>query len=313
MSKVLTQFTNYGDKITFSGPVVGEKRLPSGVYAIGSDMGGPFLMKSTIYTENLISISDSMTSLVYDKVKHFLTDKVKEAYAKYGLLYKRGILLHGPPGTGKTTVVNQIIELATKEKDMLVFLNPSPGMVKSVAEIIRGIEKNSKRAILVVWEEFEELVDNDEGNILNLLDGILQVENIIYLATTNYLHRIPPRIVNRPSRFADLIEIGFPSANVRKQFFEAKIHKDDNVDIDLWVEKTDGLTIDHLKDIIISVLVLGLSLDDAIHKVKTLPPLSQEDHDDYGIPVDCDCSTCKPSEDVLNVPVAMTATAVASG
>ena len=96
------------------------------------------------------------------------------------------------------------------------------------------------------------------------------MNNIFYVATTNYIEDIPQRIRNRPSRFAEVIEIGPPDKELRRAYLLAKIHEDDVVNIDEWVEKTDGLTIDHLKNLIINVLVLGLPLDDAVEKLRNL-------------------------------------------
>ena len=96
----------------------------------------------------------------------------------------------------------------------------------------------SDRPIMVIWEEFENWVAGYEADILNILDGVHQVDNVFYIATTNYIQQIPPRIRNRPSRFADVIEIGPPSANLRKAYIEAKIHPDDKIDIKKWVKKS---------------------------------------------------------------------------
>jgi len=55
--------------------------------------------------------------------------------------------------------------------------------------------------------------------VLNLLDGVKQVDNIIYIATTNYPELLEERILNRPSRFDRRFHIGTPSAEVRKFYF----------------------------------------------------------------------------------------------
>src|SRR3990167_6195810 len=227
-----------------------------------------YLRALKIETETLIELPNSPTSYVMHKIDNFLTDNVKKAFDKYGILYKRGILLYGPPGTGKTSVVNQIINLAVK-KDMIILNDTGPNWIREAAKSIREIEKVN-RPIMVIWEEFESWIDNCEDDILSLLDGISQINNIVYLATTNYIHKIPERIRNRPSRFADVVEVGCPNGATRKKFFESKILKGDKVNIAKWVEETEGLSIDHLKDLIISVLVLGISFEDAIKKMRNL-------------------------------------------
>jgi len=152
---------------------------------------------------------------------------------------------------------------------MVVLLNPNPNLVSDTVGYIRDIEQTD-RAIMIIWEEFERWVNENEGCLLDLLDGVEQVDNAFYIATTNYIEQIPSRIRNRPSRFAEVKEIGAPNAELRRAFLEAKIHPEDKVDIDDWVERTEGFTIDYIKDVIISVLVLGLSLEDATSKLQTL-------------------------------------------
>src|SRR5271157_984327 len=242
-SGVNVQYLKNGSNYTFSQKASLEKRLPAGVYSIRQDdMGSLFLQAETIETEVLINLPNSPMYNIMAKIDCFLTDNIRNAFKKYGMIYKRGILLYGPPGTGKTSVVNQVISMATDKKDMIVLLCPYAGWVKQIVDQVREIEQID-RPFMIVWEEFEDVVENSEAKVLSLLDGISQVGNIIYLATTNYIQNIPTRIINRPSRFADVFEIGLPCAEVRKAFIESKLLKGDRVDINLWVESTEGFSI----------------------------------------------------------------------
>lgn len=267
---MLTKYIKRDNTYSFSSEFTSPGAMSGGVYNIEQDMAGDlFLVHNELETENLIRLQDSKMSEIYDSVNHFLSDDIRKGFEKYGLLYKRGVLLYGPPGTGKTSLVNQLISLCSKEKDMIILNNPHPQHVRQIVQSVRAVEKND-RPFMVVWEEFENWVENVEGHLLNLLDGVEQVGNILYLATTNYIDRIPNRIKNRPSRFAEVIEIGLPNWKARKTFLEAKIHKTDNVNINYWVAQTEGLSIDHLKDLIISVLVIGTPFDKALEKVRSM-------------------------------------------
>jgi len=294
------QYLRKGDNFEFSGQASLEKKLPAGVYSIKQDdMGNLFLKAEEIQTEILIDIPDSPMYSIMNKIDNFLTNDIKEAFKKYGMIYKRGILLYGPPGTGKTSVVNQVINIATQKKDMVVLLCPYAGWVKSVVEKVREIEQKD-RPFMVVWEEFENVATHQESYVLSLLDGISQVGNIIYLATTNYIDSIPARIINRPSRFADVFEIGLPSANVRKLFLQSKLCKGDKIDVNLWVNQTEGFSIDHLKDLIINVFVLQMPFEHAIERMRKVgeddkesDEKSNDDYDDEHD--DCKVNTATPS------------------
>ena len=114
-----------------------------------------------------------------------------------------------------------------------------------------------------------------------MLDGEMQVDNIVYVATTNYINKIPPRIKDRPSRFATVIEVGLPTPDVRRIFIENKTFPDENVDLDLWVKLTEGLTIDQIKDLIISVLCIGNDLKDTVSKLHETRDVKEDSEIDY--------------------------------
>lgn len=284
-----TQYLQRDATFHFSGEVFKHAKLPPGVYGVNVDYNGnPFLVKQNLNTDDLIKMPNSVAGEINTIVDEFLNDNIKAAFERYGILYKRGILMYGPPGTGKTCIINQLIETAVK-KNMVILLGVQPGLVNTVVSKIREIEQDN-RAVMVVWEEFEDWICDSKSSILNLLDGIQQIDNTMYVATTNYIDQIPQRIRNRPSRFANVIEVGFPTAEVRRIFLKSKIHEDDEVDLDRWVEMTQGLAIDHLKDLIISVLVLHLPFDESLKKLRNLG----KEETEYDYEGDDECCKAEP-------------------
>ena len=257
-------------------------RLPNGVYTAGVDEWGSIYFRPFVpITDELIEFKDSLSEQIVKMVDHFLSQEVKDAFTKYNIVYKRGVLLYGMPGTGKTSVVNLIMQTAAK-KDMVILYNIPPNLVNASVDAIRAVEKNNRK-IMVIWEDFEDIVTNYERDILNLLDGIVQVEDIFYIATTNFLDEIPNRVKKRPSRFADIIEVGTPPAELRRKYILSKLHPEDNIDINFWVEHTEGFTIDQLKDLVINVLVLGMDIDKAIEKSREAFTYFEEDENERNI------------------------------
>lgn len=261
-----SHYSKYGNDYYFAKPTKKVNKLLPGIYTIQINQGGEiYLSGMSAMTDTLIRLPDFTSENVIKEVNKFWLPETKAKFDSRQLVYKRGILLHGAPGVGKSACIAQIME-AEVNQGGIVFFCPDPGMLNVAIKSIREIQGNTR--CLVVWEEFDELVERDESAYLSLLDGEMQIDNVVYLATTNYLDRIPNRLKKRPSRFASIIEIGLPNAETRRVYLSHKIKPDENIDIDQWVKSTEGFTIDHIKDLIISVLCLDVSFENALDRIK---------------------------------------------
>jgi SpoVK/Ycf46/Vps4 family AAA+-type ATPase len=144
---------------------------------------------------------------------------------------------------------------------------------------------------VVILEDLDTIIESyGESDLLPLLDGENQVDNVVFVATTNYLSDLDDRIVNRPSRFDIVREVEFPTDEARKKFIEMKIPRlkkkkntievtvlDDGkiskkkVDEMEWiVAETKGLAISHLKEYVIASEMLGNSREAVIKRLKKM-------------------------------------------
>ena len=249
-----------------------------GVFSIGHSMHmGWYLQPTVLRRDGLIDLPESTSSMVLQEIDNFFTKEVKARYAKYNFLYRRGIMMYGDPGTGKSATVYKIVDRVV-EKGGIVLWNCAAEHIAPVVNQIHQIQSDVQ--VLVVWEEFERY--RHDSDVLQLLDGGKQLNNVVYLATTNYIDKIPKRLRNRPSRFARLIEVGPPSAEARKVFLEKRIHPDDvaSIDLDAIVEATDGWVIDHLTEFIRSHFVIGQSVDEALSNIRIMNDLRPPKVDD---------------------------------
>ena len=160
----------------------------------------------------------------------------------------------------------------------LSFIRENIDLVKKAVR-----DKGEKADIDAILEMY------NESEVLNLLDGLDQVENIVSLATTNYPERLGARVINRPSRFDKRFKIPYPSAEARRVYFE-KLFKDvdikeSGIDLDKWVEDTENFSIAHMKELFVAVFILG---DDYDHAIETLESMSEKissDQDSSEMPI----------------------------
>ena len=94
--------------------------------------------------------------------------------------------------------------------------------------------------------------------------------NTIIMATTNYPEDLDDRIINRPSRFDRIEQIGMPSAGQRKIYLIEKSKSLSLEQIDQWVEDTDDFTLAHLKELILGVEVFDISYDEILTRLKSM-------------------------------------------
>lgn len=257
---------NHVTKLRNDGTIKGE--IPPGMYEIQVTMDDVYLVKKEVVTDTIIDIPGSESDLIIQEVTQFMSDEVRKLYADYGLVYKKGFLLHGRAGTGKSVTAIVAAKKLIEQKGAIVFFNPTPTQFKYALETF-GDELKDK-LICLLMEEFETVYNMHQQEILSLLDGESQLNNFITIACTNYIEQLPERIKSRPSRFSTIMEIPTPNAEVRRIFIKGKLLEKDLALLETLVDSTDGFTIDQIKDVIISTCVFGASVPDSILKIKAM-------------------------------------------
>lgn len=239
-------------------------RLPPGVYDVFQDSKGELYFKSSKIThDNLVDLPDTVYDQVVKEIKIFLAPETRQAYDSYGFIYKRSSLLFGKPGTGKTCIVNKVAREVVEKVRGVVIFNPNPDTLSKALEVLDDVQPET--TIMVIFEELDELLKRYESNLLNLLDGEVQKENIIYMATTNHVDRIPDRI-RRPGRFSSVLEVVFPTDVARLLYLKSK-KITDSEELDSLVKATEGYSIDELKELVLSIKCLGYTTEDALARI----------------------------------------------
>ncbi len=193
---------------------------------------------------------------------------VADNFRKLGFLHKRGFLLMGPAGCGKTSIINRVAEYVPRNLDGVVLLVTDPAWAEVVLSDLRQVEP--ERPLLAVIEDIDAtLGEGREERLLSLLDGKTKVDHILFIATTNYRERLDQRLLARPSRFDRVELIGVPSAEVMRAYLERQVPDLVGAELERWVEWSEGFSLAHLKELVLTVRCLGADASEAAVRLKS--------------------------------------------
>jgi SpoVK/Ycf46/Vps4 family AAA+-type ATPase len=216
--------------------------------------GGPYLSKMKISVDDLIELPDPVTEMLHREFVNFWGSV--ERVAQLGLMVKRGIILWGPPGSGKTSALQKMAQHMIREKRGVVIVVDRPDVTAHCLHMFRKVEPT--RPCIVVYEDLDALVQRfGESEYLAMLDGETQISNVVNVATTNYPERLDRRFVDRPGRFDRITEVGMPSFDAKLAYLKAKAPEVDEVTQQRWAKKSDGWSIAHLRELIVATQALG--------------------------------------------------------
>lgn len=252
----------------FSATGSTDPKLPAGIYKIEIDNYGVLhFVKTPVLTDNLIDLHDVASEKVIKGIRLFWESR--DEFVNRGILFKRGILLWGPAGSGKTvTCMFLVKDLISRDGIVLLCQHPAASII--AMQQLRRIEPD--RPLIVLLEDIEELISRyGEHDLLGLLDGEHQVDNVVHIATTNYPERLGARIVNRPSRFDEVIKIPFPNEAARCEYLTHALKDEKNKpDIATWIKDTKDMSIAHLRELVVATTCLKRPYEETIERLKAM-------------------------------------------
>ena len=263
-----------GDEFAPAFPTV--PLIPCGLYEIrwNASVHSHTLVKQPIHVDELYELPSVEIQSILEDIECFWNKRA--TYKTYNFVHKRGILLYGEPGCGKSGIVQLCVKHIIEKKNGIVINIKDEDEVRHFSEfipILRSIEPD--RPLIVILEDLDAIAGEDRYSttkLLNILDGIKQIENVVYIATTNYPEKLQERITNRPSRFDRRYQVEMPSTEIREAYIRAKLTAEDLAKIDLpkWIKSTDSMSLSHLKELVISVIVMGKSFADSLAQLTDL-------------------------------------------
>ncbi|KAK0660832.1 P-loop containing nucleoside triphosphate hydrolase protein [Cercophora samala] len=153
----------------------------------------------------------------------------RHVYQDLGLMWKRGIILHGLPGNGKTASIKALInsleargqEDSSKRIPSLYVkaFDSCNGGKWSIRYIFQHARKMAP--CVLIFEDLDSLVlDEYRSYFLNEVDGLESNEGILMIGSTNHLSKLDPAIAKRPSRFDRKYHFKLPNEETRRRYAE---------------------------------------------------------------------------------------------
>jgi hypothetical protein len=187
---------------------------------------------------------------------------------------KRGLLLYGPPGVGKTHTVRYLTSSLTGT----TVLQLTGGALHLIAEAC-SVARTLQPAMLVV--EDVDLIAEDRGmhpgqhpllfQLLNEMDGLAEDADVVFVLTTNRADLLEPALAARPGRVDQAVALELPDIEARRALFE--LYRGampvDRSGLDEVLARTEGVTASFLKELLrrAALLAAARTPEDAVLEV----------------------------------------------
>jgi ATPase family associated with various cellular activities (AAA) len=244
-----------------------QERLAADFYFIAQTSMGYYLQSRPLASDEIVELPNPHTARVLSIVEKFLNDEFAASMAEMKMVNKLAMLLWGDPGTSKSVTIYTIIKQAI-ENDCVIIEGNHPVHIKNAINNIRLIEPDRK--ILVIWEEFDHFARDATDEMLQLLDGPDQIPGVLYIMTTNFIKNVPERIFLRCRRIPFQEQFGYPNNEERRVFFDKKIPESRRADVDIedWVSRTEGLSIDHCAQLLVGTFAFNQTIEEVLEDLR---------------------------------------------
>jgi hypothetical protein len=241
------------------------------ILSFGSEMFGPrdapltFHERPSLTSEDLVLPADVLEAVeaqVIGIARH------RSRLVASGQHLKRGVLLHGPPGTGKTHTLRYLISRLT-ETTVVMLSGDALQFIATAVSIARALQP-----ALVIVEDVD-LIAEGRGmhpgqhpllfQLLNEIDGLAEDADVTFLLTTNRADLLEPALAQRPGRVDQAVELPLPDAEGRRRLLA--LYRGNlelaRIDTEPIVAKTEGVTASFFKELLRRAALVSAERSDA--------------------------------------------------
>ncbi|MFK8112651.1 MAG: AAA family ATPase [Rubripirellula sp.] len=211
-----------------------------------------------------IVLPDAILELI-DRLQA-LRSRYGEKLHGFGHKTKQGLLLHGPPGTGKSLLTKYLIA-RNSEHTVIV---PTDMEVQTLRECFR-IALYLQPSMVVI-EDVDLLAPRRESGsrvdglqeLLNEMDGLGPSSDIFVVLSTNRPEILEPALATRPGRVSQAIEIPLPDVALREALIRMYLNRATSGQtlISEWAKRTQGASPAFLEELCRRAILLACERSD---------------------------------------------------
>jgi len=199
--------------------------VSSGIWKIVKTSAGPVL-EPTAFANDTILENFVNTTKIEEAVDCFFNNL--NLYKEFGVeIPKRGILLFGPPGGGKSTALSKCIHKYNDTKTAIIIWHTASIEAGTVKDFIQSFNYIGVEKIILIAEDLGGVSNPNtriasDSSLLSLLDNQEKTFTIpvMIIGTTNFPENFASNLTDRDGRFDDVLEIGLLSAEARVELLK---------------------------------------------------------------------------------------------
>ena len=176
-------------------------------------------------------------------------------FRQHNLPYRRGYLLWGPPGNGKTAT----LRVMAAHPHIRAYTLDLSDMEEKSTDVLHLFEKAAENTpALVILEDLDRAFPTEGKRtqeravsfqtLLNCLDGVGTQDGVIVVATANDPTCLDPAILKRPGRFDRVVQFRNPDAELRRQYYMQLSPVLAGEQFEIAIEKTEGFSFAQLRE-----------------------------------------------------------------